>query len=57
MPIPPVSQFRIPLLQLLGDGKERSLAEAADELAMIFKLSTEESEAVLASGYPVVCDQ
>jgi len=54
MPIPPVSQFRIPLLQLLGDGKERPLAEAADELAKIFKLSFEESEAVIASGYPVV---
>jgi hypothetical protein len=28
MPIPSVSHFRVPLLQILGDGKERTLAES-----------------------------
>ncbi len=54
MPIPPVTHFRVPLLQLLGDGVERSLAEAANALADVFKLTEEERNAVLPSGYPVV---
>jgi len=55
MPIPTVTLFRIPLLQLLGDGAERPLHEAADALADVFKLTTEEREALLPSGrYPVV---
>ncbi len=54
MPIPSVIKFRAPLLQLLGDGKERTLAEAADALAVEFKLTPEESKAILPSGYPVV---
>lgn len=54
MPIPPVTHFRVPLLQLLGDGVERPLAEAANALADVFKLTEEERSAVLPSGYPVV---
>jgi restriction system protein len=54
MPIPPVTHFRVPLLQLLGDGVERPLHEAANALADVFKLTEEERSAVLPSGYPVV---
>lgn len=54
MPIPPVTHFRVPLLQLLGDGVERPLAEAANALSDFFKLTEEERSAVLPSGYPVV---
>lgn len=54
MSIPPVTHFRVPLLQLLGDGAERPLAEAAHALADVFKLTDEERSAVLPSGYPVV---
>jgi restriction system protein len=54
MPIPPVTRFRIPLLQLLADCVERPLAEAANALADVFKLTPEERGAVLPSGYPVV---
>ena len=54
MPIPPVSQFRIPLLTLLGDGKSRHLQEAATGLADVFNLTDEERAAHLASGYPIV---
>ena len=54
MSIPPVSQFRIPLLTLLGDGKSRHLQEAATCLADVFNLTDEERFAQLASGYPIV---
>ena len=54
MPIPPVTHFRVPLLQLLGDGLERPLSQAADALADVFKLTSEERDIALASGYPVV---
>ncbi len=54
MPIPPVTHFRVPLLQLLGDGVERPLHEAANALADFFKLTEQERSAVLPSGYPVV---
>lgn len=54
MPIPTVTHFRIPLLQLLGDGQERPLAEAANALVEVFQLNEEERKAVLPSGYPVV---
>ena len=54
MPIPTVTHFRIPLLQWLGDGQERPLAEAANALADFFQLTEEERNAVLPSGYPVV---
>mgnify|MGYP001484304603 CR=1 FL=1 len=47
MNIPPVTRFRVPLLQLLGDGQERPLAEAANALADVFKLTEEERRAVL----------
>ena len=54
MPIPPVTHFRVPLLHLLGDGAERPLSLAADALADVFKLTPEERDVALASGYPVV---
>lgn len=55
MPIPPVSQFRVPLFELLGDGKDRSLGEAANALADRFKLTPEErTQTVPSSGYSVM---
>ncbi len=54
MPIPPVSQFRVPLLRILGDGKERTLAEAAANIADVFNLTQEERDSVLPSGTIVV---
>lgn len=54
MPIPPVSQFRVPLLQLLGDGKERTFGEAASALTDHFALTDEERQISLASGYSAV---
>ena len=55
MSIPVVTEFRIPLLQLCGDGKDRTLMEAADELAKVFHLTEQERAAVLPSNnYPVV---
>ena len=54
MPIPPVSQFRVPLLQILGDGNEYTLAEAAASVADHFHLTPDERDTVLASGYAVV---
>ena len=54
MPIPPVSQFRIPLLKLPGDGESRHLQEAVTDLADVFNLTDEERSAQLASGYPIV---
>lgn len=52
MPIPPVTHFRVPLLQLLGDGVELPLAEAAHALADVFKLTEEERSAVLSMEHP-----
>lgn len=55
MPIPSVSKFRIPLLNLLSDGQERSLADAATALADHFSLTPEDRSAVIpSSGYSVV---
>lgn len=54
MSIPSVSQFRVPLLRILGDGKERSLAEAAAAVADVFNLTQEEREAVLSSGTVII---
>jgi restriction system protein len=55
MSIPTVTKFRIPLLKLLGDGRDRTLAEAADALADVFSLTEEErAVAIPSSGYPVV---
>lgn len=54
MPMPPVTQFRVPLLKLLGDGKEWKLSEAANGLADEFQLTPEERQLKISSGYPVV---
>jgi restriction system protein len=55
MPIPAVSKFRVPLLKLLGSGRDYPLAEAANALADEFGLTPEERAAVIpSSGYPVV---
>ena len=55
MPIPPVSQFRVPLFELLGDGLDRSLGEAANLLADKLSLTEEERAQVIpSSGYSVV---
>lgn len=49
MPIPPVTHFRVPLLQLLGDGVERPLAEAANALPDVFNLTDEKLEVTIIS--------
>lgn len=54
MPIPPVSQFRIPLFQFLGDGQPRSVGDAAQVLARQFNLTDAECRETISSGYPVV---
>ncbi len=55
MPIPPVSRFRVPLFRLLGDGKDRSLGDAANALADEFKLTSDErAQVVPSSGYSVM---
>ena len=52
--IPPVTQFRIPLLRVLGDGREWKLGEAAHALADQLQLTPEERAVSISSGYPVV---
>ena len=48
--IPTYEDIMLPLLQLLSDGKERSLSYATDELAKKFKLSEQELKELLPSG-------
>jgi len=50
MPIPDFQTIMRPLLELVSDGKEHSLAEAREELAGIFKLSDDEQKMLLPSG-------
>ena len=52
--MPPVTHFRIPLLKLLGDGREWRLSDAANALADEFELTPEERAVRISSGYPVV---
>lgn len=50
MAIPKFQEITLPMLKLAGDGKIWSLAEAREELARHFQLSTEEQEELLPSG-------
>ena len=51
MAIPGYQTFMLPLLQLAADGEEHSLAEAREVLAGQFKLSEDELQQMLPSGY------
>jgi restriction system protein len=50
MGIPEFQTFMLPVLELAGDGKEHSLAEAREKLAQRFKLTEEERNELLPSG-------
>ena len=48
--IPDFQTIMLPLLQLMGDGKEHSIRELTHNLADHFQLSQEEQEQLLPSG-------
>lgn len=50
MPIPDYQTLMLPLLRFSSDGKEHSLADAVDALAVEFALTPEEMTALLPSG-------
>jgi len=50
MAIPDFQSIMRPLLELVSDGKEHSLAEAREELAKVFELGDDEQKALLPSG-------
>lgn len=50
MAVPDFQTLMLPLLRLAGDGKERSLAEARECLAVEFELTQSEREELLPSG-------
>ena len=50
MPIPEFQSFLLPLLQIAGDGKEHSIQENLDKLAVQFSLSSQELNELLPSG-------
>ena len=50
MPIPDYQAIMLPLLKFAGDGKEHSLREAVDALAVQFKLTEQEVKQLLPSG-------
>lgn len=50
MAIPDFQSIMLPLLELLGDGKEKSNQEIKDRLAEFFKLTQEELNQLLPSG-------
>lgn len=52
MSIPKFKELMLPLLKVLGDGKERSLRDCIEALAGGFQLS-EERARLLKSGQPV----
>ncbi len=54
MPIPDYQTIMLPLLKSCGDGKEHSLRETTDSLAIEFKLSASEREEKLPSGQQAV---
>ena len=54
MAIPGYQTFMLPILQLAADGDEHSLAEAREVMAGQFKLSEEELQQQLPSGYQTV---
>lgn len=50
MPIPDFQSIMLPFLEVLSDGKERSMKEMVNELAERFSLSDAEQEEMLPSG-------
>src|SRR6185503_8067028 len=50
MPIPDFQSCMLPILELAADGKEHSLAEARESLALQFKLTAVERAEPLPSG-------
>ena len=50
MPIPDFQSIMRPILELVSDGKEHSLAETRESLAQIFKLTDDEKKTLLPSG-------
>jgi restriction system protein len=54
MPIPDFQSLMLPLLRFASDGKEHTLREAEDVLALEFKLSTLEKAELLPSGRQAV---
>ncbi len=52
--IPDYQTVMLPLLRYLGDGRERSAAEAVEAISAEFFLSPEEREKMLPSGASTV---
>src|SRR6516165_8232290 len=50
MAIPDFQSVMLPLVKLLGDGKERTIREATNLLAESFQLTDQEREELLPSG-------
>ncbi len=50
MPIPDYQALMLPLLKFAGDGKEHTMREALDALALEFKLTDSERKELLPSG-------
>jgi len=50
MSIPDYQTIMLPLLKIVGDGKEHSVRDAGDRIADLFHLSEEEREALSPSG-------
>lgn len=48
--IPKFEEIMLPLLKVLGDGKEHSIKDCIDELSKEFKLTEEEKKELLPSG-------
>ena len=53
MPIPDFQSIMLPFLELLQDGKERTVREVTESLAVHFRLTDEERREHLPSGQPL----
>ena len=54
MAIPDYQTVMLPLLRLLGDGRERSLAEAVEAISTEFRLAPDERQQLIPSGTSTV---
>ncbi len=54
MTIPDYQTIMLPLLRLLGDGRERSLAEVVEAMSAEFHLTADERQQLLPSGTSTV---
>jgi len=54
MLIPDYQTVMLPLLRLLGDGRERSLAEAVESISAEFHLTANDRQQLLPSGTSTV---